>query len=259
MGNRARRLQRKRRRLGLFSARSCSLARLPLERRRHRRNFGLQRPALFCVRFLERTRPVSERALVRPDSAPGKSRRGCEGTLLVSRQHADAQFHAGDLSLSPMHLFRTRNSSRRTARVRKWNPSSKSGTPARSRKIVSSTSKSNTPKRTRDDILIRVNAKNCGPEPAPLHLLPTLWFRNTWSWGRNPTKPMLRKTSERSRHCSNHGQSSRAWRLRSVLRTRSTIFSSPKTKPTPSDFGEFRIPTPFVKDSINDRDSSREN
>jgi hypothetical protein len=34
-----------------------------------------------------------------------------------------------------------------------------------------------------DDILIRITAANRGPAAAPLHLLPTLWFRNTWSWG----------------------------------------------------------------------------
>jgi hypothetical protein len=34
-----------------------------------------------------------------------------------------------------------------------------------------------------DDTLIRITATNRGPETAPLHLLPTLWFRNTWSWG----------------------------------------------------------------------------
>ena len=34
-----------------------------------------------------------------------------------------------------------------------------------------------------DDILMLVTAHNRGPEPATLHLLPTLWFRNTWSWG----------------------------------------------------------------------------
>jgi mannosylglycerate hydrolase MGH1-like protein len=33
-----------------------------------------------------------------------------------------------------------------------------------------------------DDILVRITAHNRGPEAAPLHLLPTLWFRNTWSW-----------------------------------------------------------------------------
>jgi hypothetical protein len=35
-----------------------------------------------------------------------------------------------------------------------------------------------------DDILIRVTAANRGPAAATLHLLPTLWFRNTWAWGR---------------------------------------------------------------------------
>lgn len=34
-----------------------------------------------------------------------------------------------------------------------------------------------------DDLLIRISMHNRGPDPATLHLLPTLWFRNTWSWG----------------------------------------------------------------------------
>jgi len=43
-----------------------------------------------------------------------------------------------------------------------------------------------------EDILIRITAVNRGPEPAPLHLLPTLWFRNTWSWGRDLRRPIVR-------------------------------------------------------------------
>jgi hypothetical protein len=35
-----------------------------------------------------------------------------------------------------------------------------------------------------DDTLIRITAHNRGPDAAVLHLLPTLWFRNTWAWGR---------------------------------------------------------------------------
>ena len=35
-----------------------------------------------------------------------------------------------------------------------------------------------------NDVLIRITAANRGPDEATLHLLPTLWFRNTWSWGR---------------------------------------------------------------------------
>ena len=41
-------------------------------------------------------------------------------------------------------------------------------------------------KASEDDILIRLTIANRGPEKATLHLLPTLWFRNTWSWGAIP-------------------------------------------------------------------------
>src|SRR5687767_13873834 len=41
-------------------------------------------------------------------------------------------------------------------------------------------------KATPEDLCIRIEAINRGPEPAPLHLLPQLWFRNTWAWGREP-------------------------------------------------------------------------
>jgi hypothetical protein len=43
-----------------------------------------------------------------------------------------------------------------------------------------------------EDILIRIEAVNRGPDPAPLHLLPTIWFRNTWSWGLDHRRPRLR-------------------------------------------------------------------
>jgi hypothetical protein len=44
-----------------------------------------------------------------------------------------------------------------------------------------------------DDILIRVSVHNRGKEAARLQLLPTLWFRNTWSWGDEGPKPTLRE------------------------------------------------------------------
>lgn len=42
-----------------------------------------------------------------------------------------------------------------------------------------------------DDILVRISVTNRGPEPATLHLLPTLWFRNTWSWDPGVPRPGL--------------------------------------------------------------------
>ncbi len=44
-----------------------------------------------------------------------------------------------------------------------------------------------------DDVLIRVTVVNRGREPATLHLLPTLWFRNTWTWRPDYRKPVLRR------------------------------------------------------------------
>ncbi|MEJ2039260.1 MAG: hypothetical protein P8X55_10035, partial [Desulfosarcinaceae bacterium] len=46
-------------------------------------------------------------------------------------------------------------------------------------------------KLTAEDILVKISAVNCGPEAARLCLLPTLWFRNTWSWRPGSTKPSL--------------------------------------------------------------------
>jgi hypothetical protein len=42
-----------------------------------------------------------------------------------------------------------------------------------------------------EDLLVRITAHNRGPAAAPLHLLPTLWFRNTWAWGRGEARPEL--------------------------------------------------------------------
>ena len=42
-----------------------------------------------------------------------------------------------------------------------------------------------------DDVCIVVTATNHGPDPAPLHLLPQVWFRNTWSWGRDKRQGTL--------------------------------------------------------------------
>jgi len=47
-----------------------------------------------------------------------------------------------------------------------------------------------------EDMLIRITAHNRGPERAELHLLPTLWFRNTWSWEDNLAKPSLRQAKD---------------------------------------------------------------
>jgi hypothetical protein len=53
-----------------------------------------------------------------------------------------------------------------------------------------------------EDTLIRISVHNRGPETAQIHLLPTLWFRNTWSWGGNKPKPVLGQIDENKVHAS---------------------------------------------------------
>jgi hypothetical protein len=48
-------------------------------------------------------------------------------------------------------------------------------------------------KASSEDILIRITAHNRGPEAAELRLLPTLWFRNTWSWNGTAERPRVSK------------------------------------------------------------------
>src|SRR5580700_224203 len=47
-----------------------------------------------------------------------------------------------------------------------------------------------------DDILIRITVTNRGPEKAHLHLLPTVWFRNTWSWTFNAPRPFMKRLGD---------------------------------------------------------------
>ena len=46
-----------------------------------------------------------------------------------------------------------------------------------------------------NDILVRISITNRGPDAAPLHVLPHLWFRNQWSWGGTDEKPLLAQAS----------------------------------------------------------------
>ena len=64
-----------------------------------------------------------------------------------------------------------------------------------------------------DDLLIRISATNQGPEPAELYLLPTLWFRNTWSWGTSGgERPALRAVHGRSTTIeAHHGSLGTRW------------------------------------------------
>jgi hypothetical protein len=49
-----------------------------------------------------------------------------------------------------------------------------------------------------DDLLMAIQLTNKGPDPGTIHVLPTAWFRNTWSWGDDGERPSLRASGEAS-------------------------------------------------------------
>jgi len=55
-----------------------------------------------------------------------------------------------------------------------------------------------------EDLLVRITVHNRGSRSAPLHVLPTLWFRNTWSWGGDDPRPSLRELGPNAVEASHH-------------------------------------------------------
>ena len=102
-----------------------------------------------------------------------------------------------------------------------------------------------------DDILMLVTAHNRGPDPATLHLLPTLWFRNTWSWGDEVPKPTLAAADDRggiaSARASHAGLGD--WLL-SADESAQLLFCENETN-NQRLFGTAN-PSAYVKDGINE-------
>ena len=106
-----------------------------------------------------------------------------------------------------------------------------------------------------NDILISITACNRGPEPAELHILPTLWFRNTWSWGLehdNLLRPSLKEKSPSQGAGFKIIQADHATLRRYMLACEgadSLLFTGNETN-SERIFGS-PIPTSYVKDAFH--------
>ncbi len=124
-----------------------------------------------------------------------------------------------------------------------------------------------------EDILCRITGINRGPEPAPIHVLPHLWYRNDWSWGYGRPRPQLRAIGPGTVYTEHRHLGPRWWYVdapghyggdppdhRRGDPTWSPSPSSPSTR-SPLLFTEnetnserlFDVPnaTPYVKDGIH--------
>ena len=98
-----------------------------------------------------------------------------------------------------------------------------------------------------EDLLIRIEVANRGPESAEIHILPTIWFRNTWSWGTGDCRPSL------GRKCSNSIELNEPGYGRRLL----AMEGAPELLFTENDTNTRRLwgyenDTRYAKDAFND-------
>lgn len=106
-------------------------------------------------------------------------------------------------------------------------------------------------KESPEEILISIRAINRGGDPAALHLLPTLWFRNTWSWSEPTPKPIIRQIKTGSDYTA--AEASHYTLGKRYLYCE----GEPKLLFTENETNKVRLfgtpnASPYVKDGIND-------
>ena len=118
-------------------------------------------------------------------------------------------------------------------------------------------------KATPRDILIRISATNRGPESAPLHLLPTLWFRNRWAWGDDSPRPEIRvvdspaTSDNQNKHRLVHARHNTLGQYWFACQSTEIVEDNPQLLFTENETNAQRLwgvpnRTSFVKDGIND-------
>ena len=101
-----------------------------------------------------------------------------------------------------------------------------------------------------EDLLVQVTVWNRGPEAATLHVLPTLWFRNTWSWGGDAPRPTLRQTAAGPTPVVSASHPELGERFLACEGAAALLFTENET----NNARLFGAPnrTPYVKDGINE-------
>ena len=109
-------------------------------------------------------------------------------------------------------------------------------------------------KATPDDVCIRLKIRNAATEEAELHILPTLWFRNRWSWDGTADRPVIRAISTNAGVAVAEDPVGGTWILRAGSAPDGTdptlLFCENETN-FPRLFGS-AASTPYPKDGIND-------
>ncbi len=105
-------------------------------------------------------------------------------------------------------------------------------------------------KQSPEDILIQVTIHNRGPESATLHLLPTLWFSNQWSWSDLSSRPVLQQIAGAPRQCVVKAIDSKLGQVYLYCSGDVPLLFTENETNTLRIFGVGNR-TPYVKDGIN--------
>ena len=105
-------------------------------------------------------------------------------------------------------------------------------------------------KQTPEDILIQISVCNRGPEPAAIHILPTLWFRNTWTWWPDAAKPFLKEITSRNGYRSVAASHSQLGERYLYCEEDIPLLFTENETNNERIFGT-RNASPYVKDGIN--------
>ncbi len=97
-----------------------------------------------------------------------------------------------------------------------------------------------------DDILMVVTVHNRGPDAAPLRVLPQLWFRNTWAWGRDERRPEMREVAQGVIEAAHHDLGAM---FLHVDEGAETLFCENETNPR---LWTGELDAGFFKDGVND-------
>jgi Glycosyl hydrolase family 63 C-terminal domain len=105
-------------------------------------------------------------------------------------------------------------------------------------------------KESPEDLLVQISVTNRGPEPATLHVLPTLWFRNIWTWWPGAPKPSLKQISgQKGAQVAAASHTDLGERYLYCEGDVSLLFTENETN-TERIFGTANL-SPYVKDGIN--------
>jgi hypothetical protein len=104
------------------------------------------------------------------------------------------------------------------------------------------------------DVCVRIRARNAGPDAASLHVLPTLWFRNRWSWEADAARPVIRADADDPGSAIAEEERLGRWRLTAG---RDPSGALPKLLFCENDTNAARLfgvraVTPYPKDGVND-------